>query len=466
MPTIVELEREYTEKHQKSRQLFERAQGCFPSGVTHDGRNAKPFPIYATEAKGTRKWDVDGNEYVDYVMGHGGLLFGYGDERVLAEFERQIPKALHMGACTELEIEWAELIKKLVPSAKNGLVRATSCGSEAVQMAIRLSRIYTGRDKIVIHAGAYHGKQGVTIYARGAPPIGVYNVRGIPKGVTDDVIIVSFNDLEAVEKALKSGEVACVILHCNALYTREYIEGLRELTSRYGAVFLMDEVVSGFRYSAGGAQEYYGVTPDLTAIGKVIGGGAPVGAICGMKDILDLYSFKDDYWNRFVRVSVGGTWNAQPITIAGGIAMLRAIDAERDRIYKRLYDTGRRLTKTFNEMAEDRGLAALAYGLPVDDPTTISINLFNRPVPPDKEYLWRTGPASFEDYATKSGFNAKRQANHATYLSMTNNGVYSYSGRGGSLCTKYTEEDLEITERAFDATLGVLKENDLVGRVV
>lgn len=465
MPTIGELEREYTEKHPKSRRLYERAQNCFASGVTHDGRNARPFPIYATEARGTRKWDVDGNEYVDYVMGHGGLLFGYGDERVLAELERQIPKALHMGACTELEIEWAELIKKLVPNARNGLVRATSCGSEAVQMAIRLSRIFTGRDKIVIHAGAYHGKQDVTIYARGAPPIGVYNVRGIPKGVTDDVIIVPFNDLEAVEEALRTGEVACVILHCNAFYSREYLEGLRELTSRYGAVFLMDEVVSGFRYSAGGAQEYYGVTPDLTAIGKVIGGGAPVGAICGSREILDLYSFKDDHWNRFVRLAVGGTWNAQPITIAGGIAMMKVVDAERDRIYPRLYETGRRLTKAFNEMAEDLGVSALAYGLPIDDPTTISINLFNRRVPADKEYLWRTGPASFEEYTIKSGFYAGGPANYTTYLSMTNNGVFSYSGRGGSLCTKYTAEDLERTEHAFDTTLRALKENDLIGRI-
>jgi glutamate-1-semialdehyde 2,1-aminomutase len=308
-------------------------------------------------------------------------------------------------------------------------------------MAIRLSRIYTGRDKIVIHAGAYHGKQDVTIYARGAPPIGVYNVRGIPKGVTDDVIIVP------------------------ALYSREYLEGLRELTSRYGAVFLMDEVVSGFRYSAGGAQEYYGVTPDLTAIGKVIGGGAPVGAICGSREILDLYSFKDDHWNRFVRLAVGGTWNAQPITIAGGIAMMKVIDAERDRIYPRLNEIGRRLTKAFNETAEDLGVTALAYGLPIDDPTTISINLFNRRVPADKEYLWRTGPASFEEYGAKSGFYAGGTANYATYLSMTNNGVFSYSGRGGSLCTKYTEEDLERTEHAFDATLRALKENDLIGRI-
>jgi len=466
MPTIGELEREYTEKHPKSRQLYEKAQNCFASGVTHDARNARPYPIYATEARGTRKWDVDGNEYVDYVMGHGALLFGYGDERVLADLEKQMPKALHMGACTELEIEWAELIKKLVPSAKNGLVRATSCGSEAVQMAIRLSRIYTERDKIVIHAGAYHGKQDVTIYARGAPPIGVYNVRGIPKGVTNDVIIVPFNDLEAVEEALKSGEVACVILHCNALYSREYIEGLRELTSRYGAVFLMDEVVSGFRYSAGGAQEYYGVTPDLTAIGKVIGGGVPVGAVCGKEEILDFFSFKDDHWNRFVRVAVGGTWNAQPAAIVGGITMLKAIDAERDRIYPYLYDAGRRLAKSFNEMVEDLGITAFAYGLPIDDPTTISIHLFNREVPSDKEYLWRTGPTSFEDYAIKSGFYARGEANYATYLSMINNGVFSYSGRGGSLCTKHTKGDLEVTERVFDVTLRMLRENDLIGRVI
>jgi glutamate-1-semialdehyde 2,1-aminomutase len=465
MPTISELEKEYTKKHPKSKQLYERGLNCYASGVSHDGRFVKPFPIYTVKAKSTRKWDVDGNEYVDYVMGHGGLLFGYGDEKVEAAIQDQIPNAMHMGACTELEIEWAELIKKLIPCANGGLVRATSCGGEAVQMALRLARIHTGKDKVVLHAGSYHGKGDTTIIVRRGPPFGMRNVRGIPQGVRDDVIIVPYNNLLAIENAFAKGNVACVILQGNALYTREYIEGLRELTSQYGVVFVMDEVVSGFRYAAGGAQEYYGVTPDLTALGKIIGGGAPVGAVCGKKEIMEYHAFKDDYWNRFVRIGVGGTWNAQPLSIVGGIAMMRMIDAEHDRIYPRLNEIGWRLNKSFNDEAEDLGLAALAFGLPIENPTTLSITLFNRAIPPDKKYLWQTGPTTFKDYITKDSFAASGRANHATYLSMINRGIFSYSGRGGSLCTKYTEEDLMKTEEAFGATLRVLKENKLVGRV-
>jgi glutamate-1-semialdehyde 2,1-aminomutase len=222
-------------------------------------------------------------------------------------------------------------------------------------------------------------------------------------------------------------------------------------------------VVSGFRYSAGGAQEYYGVTPDLTALGKIIGGGAPVGAICGLDEIMEFYSFKDNYWNRFVRISVGGTWNAQPICTAGGLAMLERIQKEKDRIYPKLYGTGKRLAKSFNDTAEDLGVAANAYGLPVDNPTTISLNLFRDKVKNEDKYLWETGPTDFEDYKTKESYNASRNAGYATYLSMINNGIFSYSGRGGSLCTKYSEEDLQKTEEAFNLTLEVLKENKLLG---
>ena len=464
MPTISELEKEYTEKHPKSKELYCRAKNSYASGVSHDGRHARPFPIYFTKAEGTKKWDVDGNEYVDFVMGHGGLIFGYGDERITEAIREQLPNATHMGGCTELELEWAELIKKLVPSARDGFVRGTSCGGEAAQMALRLARIHTGKDKVVLHAGAYHGKGDTTLLVRRGPPFGVYNIRGIPKGVKCDVVSVPYNNLPAVEEAFAEGDVACIILQGNAFYSEDYIKGLRELTNRYGVVFIMDEVVSGFRYSAGGAQEYYGVTPDLTAIGKIIGGGAPVGAVCGKKEIMDYYSFKDDYWNRFVRIGVGGTWNAQPLSIVGGIAAMKIISAESDTIYPKIYGTGKRLTKSFNEQAEDLGIAALAYGLPVDNPTTLSINLFNRPIPSEKMYLWKTGPGTFEEYKIKNSFSATGQANYATYLSMINSGIFSYSGRGGSICTKYTEEDLQRTEEAFTITLKTLKENGLVGR--
>jgi len=461
MYTVDDLEKEYVAKHQKSKQLYERAQNCYASGVTHDGRFARPFPIYAVRAQRTRKWDVDGNEYVDYVMGHGGLLFGYGDERIEAAFKDQISKAIHMGASTELEIEWAELVKKLVPCARRGLVRPASSGTEANMLAIRMARIYTSRDKMVVHAGCYHGTLDATIYGSRGGPYG--NVRGIPQGVSKDVITVPYNNLEAVEEAFEPGDVACLLIQGNAHFTREYLEGIRKLTSEYGVVFILDEVVSGFRYAAGGAQEYYNVTPDIATLGKVVGGGAPIGAICGKREIMEAHAFKDEYWNRFVRLAAGGTWNAQPITIVGGIAAMKIIDEERDTLYPALYKVGKRLTKSFNMQAEELGVSARASGLPHDNPVGFSPSYLKKPVPEELEYLWESGPRTFQDYKVRGGFSAGGQATYANYLALTNNGVYPMPAGGFILCTKYTEEDLQITEKAFGISLKTLKENGLVG---
>jgi glutamate-1-semialdehyde 2,1-aminomutase len=463
MTTIAELESEYVAKHARSKQLYERAKDCYASGVTHDSRFVHPFPIYADRARGTRKWDVDGNEYVDYVMGHGALVLGYGDERVDAAFQEQIPKAIHMGASTELEIEWAELIKKLVPCARDGFVRPASSGTEANLLAIRMCRIYTDRPKIVLHAGCYHGTADTTIYASRGPPYGLYNTRGIPKGLREDVIILPYNNLPLVEETFAKGDVACILLQGNDLYTRDYIEGLRKLTHEYGVVFLMDEVVSGFRYALGGAQEYYGVTPDLATLGKVIGGGAPVGAICGRRDIMEAHAFKDDNWNRFVRISAGGTWNAQPITIAGGIAMMKALDEEQATVYPRLRWIGRRLTGSFNDQAHDLGITALATGLPFENPTQFSVHLLNRPIPEDLTYLWQTGPTELKNFATKASFCAGSRASHVNYLVTANSGVYPFPRGSYNTCARYTEEDLVKTEAAFGDSLRALRENGLIG---
>jgi glutamate-1-semialdehyde 2,1-aminomutase len=465
MSTIKELENEYVRTHSKSQQLYQRALTHFASGVTHDARFAKPFPIYATHTSGSRKWDVDGNEYVDYVMGHGTLILGYGDARVLTAFQEQIPKAIHMGTSTELEIEWAALLKQLVPAARNGWIRATSCGSEAVAMAIRLSRVYTRRNKIVIQAGCYHGKGDNTLLAYHGPPFGFCNAEGIPRGVKDDVIIVPFNNLDAIESALKTGDVAVVLLHCNNLYTKEYLIGLRKLTQQYGAVFLMDEVISGFRFAAGGAQEYYGVTPDITTLGKVPGGGAPIGVICGKKEILDFYSFKDAHWNQFTRIASGGTWNAQPLCIAGGIAMMKILLQERDKIYPRLYEIGKRLTNSFNQQAESLNVAALASGYPYEAPTLFNIHFLHTPLRPEHQYLWQTGPTSFEDYYVKTQYSSNPQASYVNYLVMANSGIHPFASTSFFTCATYTEDDLQKTEAAFGKSLRILKENKLIGQL-
>jgi glutamate-1-semialdehyde 2,1-aminomutase len=459
MCTIGDLEQEYAVKHSRSRYLYQKALTCFPSGVTHSSRFVLPFPIYAVRAEGTRTWDVDGNEYVDYVMGHGTLLLGYGDKRVNAAFQEQIPRAVHMGASTELEIEWAELIQKLVPCARGGLVKATSCGTEANMIAIRMARVYTGRDKIVVHAGCYHGNLDATLYARD----GKHNIRGIPHGVRDDVMIVPYNNLEAVEEAFACGDVACLLLQGNAPYTRKYIEGLRRLTRDYGVLFILDEVVSGFRYAAGGAQEYYGVTPDVATLGKIAGGGAPVGAICGNREIMEIHAFKDDYWNRFVRLTGGGTWNAQPIAIIGGISMMKIIESERGAIYPALYRIGQRLTHSYNQLAQNLGVSAIATGLPPENPTQFDLNFLNGQPPDDLMRIWQEGPNTLQDYDVKRRFTAGSQAVHANYLVMVNSGVSPFSSNRFNPCTKYTEEDLQITETAFDLSLRTLKENKLIG---
>jgi glutamate-1-semialdehyde 2,1-aminomutase len=463
MVTLNELEKQYVDTHKKSQKLYEQALEVLPGGVSHDSRFRKPFPIYARNAAGSKKWDVDGNEYVDLVMGHGALLFGYGEEKVVERLSEQIKEATHIGACSEYEIEWAKLIQQLIPSARNGLVRGTSCGTEAVAMGIRLSRAYTDKNRIIIHLGAYHGKIDTTIIARSGPPIKTYNVKGIPEGVMKDVAIVPFNNLQAVRKELQAGDVACILLHSNALYEKEYVKGLRELSTEYDAVFFMDEVVSGCRYSAGGAQEYYGVTPDLTALGKIIGGGVPVGAICGNKDIMDYYSFKDENWNKYMRISVGGTWNCQPISIIGGIEMMKKINTEKDRIYPKIRETSKKLCKSFNEQAEDLGVSAYAYGLPVDNPTTFSINLFNKMIPEEKKYLWKTGPRTFDEYKEKSSYRAESKSNQINYLSMINDGIFSYGGLGGSISTAHTNQDADKILKATENSLRILKENKLIG---
>lgn len=464
VPSIEEVKQNYIDHHPGSQSLYERAASCFASGVTHDSRYVEPFPVYMTKAKGSKKWDVDGNQYVDYVMGHGSLLFGYCHDAVQSAFEQQVNHGVHMGSSTELEIRWAELIKELVPCAKNGLVRACSSGSEAIAVAIRLSRIHTGNDKVVMQAGAYHGKNDQVNYVNNGPPFGHKNTKGIPEGIRENVKIVPFNDLDAVERKLSEGNVACVFLHSNNLYSTEYIEGLRELTAKYGAVFIMDEVVSGFRYAPGGAHEYYDVMPDLAVLGKIVGGGGPIGAVCGKPEIMQYHEFRDDaYWNGFQRIAVGGTWNAQPISIVGGIAMMEMIAENQRDIYSSLYETGHELVRRFNDHAEDLGISAVAYGLPIDNPTRVTVQFFDRPLPSDARRLFETGPSSLEDYETKQEILASG-AKQPFHLAMLNNGVFGHGGGTAFVtCTEHSESDIDTTSEAFREALKILQANDLVG---
>ncbi|MEM7114449.1 MAG: aspartate aminotransferase family protein [Chloroflexota bacterium] len=318
---------DFAKKFPTSLERYEEAKQVFPAGVTHDGRFLQPAPIYATHAKGATKWDVDGNEIIDYWMGHGALLLGHNPPEVVDAVAQQLQRGTHYGASHELEIKWGQWVQKLIPSAEK--VRFVASGTEATMMAIRLARGFTGRKKLVRFTGHFHGWHD-TVMLGVSPPYDVPNSVGIPEETLSTVVCLPPNDMEAVEQMLRDDEeIAAVILEpaggSNAtIPTRPgFLQALRDLCTQHGVILIFDEVISGFRYAAGGAQEHFGVTPDMTSLAKILAGGLPGGAVAGRADIMAQLDFTDDaYTNRHQRMSHPGTFNGNPLSAAAGIAAL------------------------------------------------------------------------------------------------------------------------------------------------
>jgi glutamate-1-semialdehyde 2,1-aminomutase len=274
---------------------------------------------------------VDGHEYVDYWMGHGALFLGHAHPTVVEAVSAQVARGTHYGACHELEVEWAEWIERLVPSAE--LTRFTMSGTEATHLALRLARAATGRSKIVKFTGHFHGwHDGVMPGVN--PPYDVPMSAGVSGAVLDDVLLCPPNDIGAVERLLgRHRDVAAVILEpgggqAGSIPTDPgFLKDVRQLTTDRDTVLIFDEVITGFRYAPGGAQEYYGVKPDLTTLAKIVAGGLPGGAVCGRQEIVGLLAFReaDPQWNRTRRVAHNGTYNANPPSAAAGIATLRQL---------------------------------------------------------------------------------------------------------------------------------------------
>jgi glutamate-1-semialdehyde 2,1-aminomutase len=345
MPTILE---EYIARHPGSAQRYAEASQIFPSGVTHDNRYAQPFPLCMTHGQGPRKWDVDGNEYIDYVSGHGALLLGHSHPAIVAAVTEQIGRGTHLGANTEEELRWGRAIKALVPSIEK--IRFHSSGTEATLMALRLARAYTGKNQVIKLQDHFHGWHDYAMAGsdRSAP--------GVPPQVWETMIIVPAGDLSAVEDTMRrNSDIAALILEPTGAHYGQlpfdipnYLRGLRELTSRYGVVLIFDEVVTGFRASPGGAQVRYGVTPDLTTLAKIVAGALPGGAVGGRADIIDMMAHRGDpEWDNRHRVYHPGTFNANPLSAVAGSVCLELIarqpinqqaDARADRLKRGLND--------------------------------------------------------------------------------------------------------------------------------
>jgi glutamate-1-semialdehyde 2,1-aminomutase len=436
----------YLEGRPGSARLYAAAQDVFPSGITHDSRYMTPFPLYVQRAHGGRKWDVDGNEYVDFVLGHGALLLGHGHPSVVDAVIAQMALGTHPGASTELEIEWGRLLQGMVPSAER--VKFTSSGTEATLMAMRLARAFTGKEKIAKFTGHFHGWHDYAQIGE-KPPFDVPSSAGIPRSVVDTIVPLDTRDEAGIEEALRTNrDVAGIILEPTGAswgtvpLRPGFLEWLRALTQEVGVVLIFDEVITGFRYAPGGAQQYLGVVPDLTVLAKILAGGLPGGAVVGRADIMEHLAFRegDAHWNRYRRVAHPGTFNANPVSAAAGVAALKIIGTGEPQL--QAAEMGELIRGRMTEVIRRRGVSGCVYG---------DLSMFHIYLGPCERMGNCDGDLCTNDAAALKGARSGPRA-EALRRFMLVHGA-DIQGAGGMLSSAHTPEDVERGAEALDAAL-------------
>ena len=343
---------------QESRKCFRRAQRVIPGGVNSPVRafgSVGGTPRFIARGRGARIWDVDDNEYLDFVGSWGPLILGHAHPAVLRAVRAALAQGTSFGAPTEAETLLAEAICRALPSVEK--VRMVSSGTEATMSAIRLARGVTGRDRVLKFEGCYHGhSDGLLVGAgSGVATLGIPGSPGVPEGMTQLTVQAPYNDLDAVADALTrwSDEIACVIVEPVAGNmgcvppVEGFLAGLRELCDRHGSVLIFDEVMTGFRVAAGGAQRLYGVEPDLTCLGKVVGGGLPAAAYGGRRELMARVAPEGDVYQ-------AGTLAGNPLAMAAGLETLRRL--EEPGVYERLGALSSRLARGLDALAQERGV--------------------------------------------------------------------------------------------------------------
>jgi glutamate-1-semialdehyde 2,1-aminomutase len=343
-----------------SNRLFEEAKRVLVGGVNSPVRAMKPYPFFTERAEGCRLHDVDGNSYIDYCLAYGPLILGHAYPKVIESVKQQIEGGSLYGTPTELETKFAQKICQAVPTAE--MLRFVNTGTEATMGAIRLARGYTGKNKIIKFEGAFHGAHDYVLVkaGSGATTHGMPTSAGVPKDTTKNTIIVPFNDEAAVENALKDADTAGIILepiigNAGCIMPKDgYLKFLREATADKDALLIFDEVITGFRLAYGGAQEYYGVMPDITTLGKILGGGLPIGAIASSREIMENMA-------PLGKVYQAGTFNGNPLSMAAGYAAVTEL--EDGRVYEKVNALGDRMRKGLEEVTADLGLETRVYGV-------------------------------------------------------------------------------------------------------
>jgi glutamate-1-semialdehyde 2,1-aminomutase len=425
----------------RSEVLFEKANRIIPGGVNSPVRAFRGVggtPVFFARGEGPYLFDADGMRYIDYVCSWGPLILGHGHPEVLGALTRQMHDGLTYGAPTELEVEMAELLCGLVPSM--AMVRMVNSGTEATMSAIRLARGHTGRDKIVKFEGCYHGHVDALLVkaGSGALTLGEPSSPGIPRNVTDDTIVLDYNDSEGVRQlfARSGSEIACVIVEPVAgnmnciLPLPGFLETLRDECTKAGAVLIFDEVMTGFRVALGGAQAHFGITPDLTTLGKVIGGGMPVGAFGGRADIMSKVSPSGPVYQ-------AGTLSGNPMAMAAGLATLRAISQH--GFHERLIT---RTATLLEGMRREASAAAIPFT------TAQAGTMFG---------LFFTEQSRVDSYAQATACDAERFRRF--FHAMLENGVYLAPSayEAGFVSSAHTDEVLAETLEATRAAFRTLR---------
>lgn len=421
--------------YQKSKEMFEQAQKLIPGGVNSPVRAFKSVgmnPPFIARATGSHMWDVDGNEYIDYVCSWGPLILGHRHPAVINALQSSLERGTTYGAPTDLELTLAEMVVDALPSVE--MVRMVNSGTEATMSALRLARAYTNRNKIVKFEGNYHGHHDSLLIKAGSGALthGVPTSPGVPQNIADSTINARYNDLEFLKKIFNEvgSDIAAVIVEPMAGNmgvvppAEGFLEGLRNICTQYGALLIFDEVITGFRLSYGGAQAYYGVMPDLTCLGKIIGGGLPVGAYGGRKEIMQMVSPAGPVYQ-------AGTLSGNPLAMTAGIATLAQL--QQSGVYEEL---NRKATL----LAQGLSQAANAAGVEVS---------FNRVQSLQTCFFTKQ---AVNDYASATSSDTERYA--IFFRSMLEQGIYLAPAQFEAcfVSTAHTENDIERTiEAAFKA---------------
>jgi len=344
-----------------SSKLFDRAKTLMPGGVSSPVRAIKPYPFYVSRAEGPHLWDVDGKKLIDYCLAYGPMILGHKHPVVMERVAKQLQKGWLYGTPSEQEVNLAQRVVDLYPSIE--MLRFVNTGTEATMAAIRIARGYTGKDKIVKIEGGFHGAHDSVLVkaGSGATTLGIPDSLGIPPDISKNTIQIPYNDPDALKVALKTfkGDVAAVIMepvlgNIGPILPEEgYLEVVRDLTKENDVVLIFDEVITGFRLNLGGAQTHYGVTPDMTTLGKIIGGGFPIGVFGGKRELMEMVAPSGGIYQ-------AGTFNGSPASLAAGMATLDVLE---ENALDKLNAVGENMRRALSEIVEDLNLGYSVAGI-------------------------------------------------------------------------------------------------------